>query len=134
MTQTERRKYLISALLNEKPQYREIEIPAGEREQKILLRSLFNVRMPMHVTDEFLFVQDSYLQEEIRKKRITSIENLKPIQSGIYLWKGDITTLKCDGIVNAANRHMLGCFCPNHGCIDNAIHTFGRRAASCCLC
>ncbi len=110
MTQTERRKYLISALLNEKPQYREIEIPAGEREQKILLRSLFNVRMPMHVTDEFLFVQDSYLQEEIRKKGITSIENLKPIQSGIYLWKGDITTLKCDGIVNAANRHMLGCF------------------------
>ena len=107
MTQTERRKYLISALLNEKPQYREIEIPAGEREQKILLRSLFNVRMPMHVTDEFLFVQDSYLQEEIRKKGITSIENLKPIQSGIYLWKGDITTLKCDGIVNAANRHML---------------------------
>lgn len=124
MTQTERRKYLISALLKEKPQYREIEIPAGEREQKILLRSLFNVRMPMHVTDEFLFVQDSYLQEEIRKKGITSIENLKPIQSGIYLWKGDITTLKCDGIVNAANRHMLGCFCPNHGCIDNAIHTF----------
>ena len=36
----------------------------------------------------------------------------------------DITTLKCDGIVNAANSQMLGCFCPNHGCIDNAIHTY----------
>ena len=40
------------------------------------------------------------------------------------MWKGDITTLKCDGIVNAANSQMLGCFCPNHGCIDNAIHTY----------
>lgn len=124
MTQTERRKYLIAALLKEQPQYSEIEIPPREQEQKILLRSLFNVRMPMSVNDEFLTIQNAYLQEETRQKGITSIGSLHPSQEGIYLWRGDITTLQCDAIVNAANNQMLGCFCPNHGCIDNAIHTF----------
>mgnify|MGYP004524758729 FL=1 len=57
-------------------------------------------------------------------KGVTDISALTPIQPDIYLWQGDITTLKCDAIVNAANNQMLGCFCPNHGCIDNAIHTF----------
>ena len=60
----------------------------------------------------------------MRLKGTTDIDDLSPIQPDIYLWQDDITTLKCDGIVNAANSQMLGCFCPNHGCIDNAIHTF----------
>lgn len=124
MTQNERRKYLIAVLLKEQPQYSEIAIPASEQEQKFLLRSLFNIRMPLPVTDEFLTVQDAYLQEESRRKGITTLSDLEPIQKGIYLWRGDITTLQCDGIVNAANSMLLGCFCPNHGCIDNAIHTF----------
>ena len=124
MTQTARRKYLISALLKEQPQYSEIEIPSNEQEQKTLLRSLMNIRMPLPVTDEFLTVQDAYLQEEMRQKGITALSDLEPIQKGLYLWRGDITTLQCDGIVNAANNQLLGCFCPNHGCIDNAIHTF----------
>ncbi len=118
------RNYLIAALLKEQPQYSEIEIPSEEQEQKILLRSLFNIRMPMPVTDEFLTIQNAYLQEETRQKGITRLEDLQPLQEGIYLWQGDITTLQCDAIVNAANSQMLGCFCPNHGCIDNAIHTF----------
>lgn len=124
MSQTEKRKYLIAALLKEQPQYSKIEIPSSEQEQKILLRSLFNIRMPLPVTDEFLTIQDTYLQEEVRQKGITSVADLQPLQPGVYLWQGDITTLKCDAIVNAANSRLLGCFCPNHGCIDNAIHTF----------
>lgn len=133
MTQTERRKYLIAALLKEQPQYSEIEIPSSEQEQKILLRSLFNIRMPLPVNNEFLTIQDTYLQEEVRQKGITSVVDLQPLQQGMYLWQGDITTLKCDGIVNAANSQMLGCFCPNHGCIDNAIHTFsGVQLRSAC--
>lgn len=103
MTQTERRKYLISALLKEQPQYSKIEIPSIEQEQKTLLRSLFNIRMPIPVTDEFLTVQDAYLQEETRQKGITALSDLEPVQKGLYLWRGDITALQCDGIVNAAN-------------------------------
>lgn len=124
MTQSARRRFLIAALLKEQSQYSKTEIPPSEQEQKILLRSLFNIRMPLPVTDEFLTVQDAYLREEIRQKGITVLSDLEPVQKGIYLWRGDITTLQCDGIVNAANRGLLGCFCPNHGCIDNAIHTF----------
>lgn len=87
-------------------------------------RALVNVRMPKVASTEFLQLQDEYLKDQIRKKGITDIANLSPIVPDIYLWQGDITTLKCDAIVNAANSQMLGCFCPNHGCIDNAIHTF----------
>ena len=123
MIQTERRKYLITTLLKEQ-QFHEIEIPSDEHEQKILLRSLFNIRRPLPVTDKFLTIQDAYLQEEIRKKGITRLEDLQPLQNALYLWRGDITTLQCDGIVNAANSGLLGCFYPNHRCIDNAIHTY----------
>ncbi|MCM1499275.1 MAG: protein-ADP-ribose hydrolase [Clostridium sp.] len=124
MTQQDRRNYLIKELLKEQSEYRNMEIPAEEAGQKRLLRSLFNIRMPQPAGREFLEIQDAYLQEETADKGITDIAELKPVQEGIYLWQGDITTLKCDAIVNAANSQMLGCFCPCHGCIDNAIHTF----------
>lgn len=124
MTQAEKRIFLIKELLKESPEYKDIKLPKNEQEQKTLLRSLFNVRMPKQTTPEFLKIQDGYLQEETAKKGITDIKDLTPIQEGLCLWQGDITTLKCDAIVNAANSQMLGCFCPCHGCIDNAIHTY----------
>ncbi|MCD8196570.1 MAG: protein-ADP-ribose hydrolase [Lachnospiraceae bacterium] len=124
MTQDERRIYLIRTLLAEETRYQGMEIPSNVQQQKRLLRALFNVRMPRPVSGEFLKVQDTYLQEEIRRKGITELSDLTPMQEGLYLWQGDITTLRCGAIVNAANSQMLGCFCPNHGCIDNAIHTY----------
>lgn len=124
MTQAEKREYLITELLKELPEYESIKIPTNQMEQKKLLRSLFNIRMPLPVSDEFIQVQDEYLRQETGRKGITSLEDLEPIEPDIYLWQGDITTLQCDAIVNAANSQMLGCFCPCHGCIDNAIHTF----------
>lgn len=124
MTQAERRLFLIKELLCEQPQYQALKIPAEVQEQKKLLRSLFNIRMPGPADDEFLKVQDAYLQAETIGKGITDIADLTPVEQDIYLWQGDITTLKCDAVVNAANSRLLGCFCPCHGCIDNAIHTF----------
>lgn len=124
MTQSERRIYLIKSLLNEQPKYKDMIIPSSEQEQKQILRSLFNIRMPIPVSNTFLKIQDAYLQEETAKKGITNIDTLTPIQDNLYLWQGDITALYCDAIVNAANSQMLGCFCPCHGCIDNQIHTF----------
>lgn len=124
MTQTERRLFLIKELLREHSAYRNIEIPENTQEQKNLLRSLFNIRPPRSASKEFLKVQDEYLQTETAEKGVTDLADLTPVQEGVYLWQGDITTLRCGAIVNAANSQMLGCFVPCHGCIDNAIHTY----------
>ena len=110
MEQAEKRKYLIKILLAEQPRYRDIEIPEETGEQKRLLRSLFNVRMPGKIGEDFLQLQDEYLQEATKEKGITDLNDLQPIQDGIYLWQGDITTLRCDAIVNAANSGMTGCY------------------------
>ncbi len=124
MTQSERRKYLIKYLKSENAEYSALQTPENEDEQKYLLRGLLNVRMPNDIDSAFLQTQDEYLTESLNEKGVTDYKNLKPLKPDIYLWQGDITTLKCDAIVNAANSQMLGCFCPNHKCIDNAIHTY----------
>lgn len=124
MTQSEKRLYLIKALISESPQYHGLSVPEDEPEQKRLLRSLFNVRMPQKAGEGFLQIQNEYLREVIIEKGITSINDLTPIEDRIYLWRGDITTLKCGAIVNAANSGMTGCYVPCHNCIDNCIHTF----------
>ncbi len=124
MDQTEKRLYLIRSLLDEQPRYRDMEIPSDEMEQRKLLRSLFNIRMPAWISEDFLKVQDEYLQEETRRKGVTELADLTPLEPEIYLWQGDITTLVCDAIVNAANSGMTGCYQPCHSCIDNCIHTY----------
>lgn len=124
MDQGERREFLIRELLQEDVRYRDMEIPVGEAEQKQLLRGLMNVRLPRRIGRGFLRVQDEYLQAEIAAKKITELEDLEPVSEGLYLWQGDITTLRCDAIVNAANSGMTGCYVPNHRCIDNCIHSF----------
>ena len=124
MAQREKREFLIKKLLGEEPRYKNLNIPRDEAEQKRLLRSLMNVRPPRPADEDFLTAQDGYLREETARKGVTDITELAPIEPGIYLWQGDITTLKCGAVVNAANSQMLGCFAPCHGCIDNAIHTY----------
>ena len=124
MKQSERRIFLIKSLLQERTEYRDISISADAEQQKQLLRALMNVRAPQQICTEFWRIQDEYLKYEIAAKGITDVAELTPVQQGIYLWQGDITTLKCDAVVNAANSGMTGCYIPNHRCIDNAIHTF----------
>ena len=124
MNQSEKRLFLIQSLLKERPEYRDIDIPAEPESQRQLLRGLMNIRAPQRIGADFLKMQDAYLQGETTAKGITDIADLTPLQPGLYLWQGDITTLKCDAIVNAANSGMTGCYIPNHCCIDNAIHTF----------
>lgn len=124
MTQEQRRVYLIKALLAERGEYAGVKLPEGEDEQKRLLRALFNVRAPQSASEEFLRIQDEYLRQETSAKTVTDIADLTPVRRGIYLWQGDITALRCGAIVNAANSGMTGCYVPNHGCIDNCIHTY----------
>ncbi len=123
MTQQERLLYLIQYLIKENEELRSIDIPAEDTARKRFLRALMNVRPPRAVTNEFLKIQDEYLQEEKNGKGIVSLADIPFEKSGIYLWQGDITRLSVDAIVNAANSAMLGCFVPCHGCIDNAIHS-----------
>lgn len=131
MTQEERLTFLLDYLLRERQE--KFDVPADPQGRRQLLRALMNVRMPAPVSDEFLQVQDAYLQEETRRKGITDLQELEPVEPGIYLWQGDITTLRCDAIVNAANSGMTGCYVPGHRCIDNCIHTFaGVQLRSAC--
>lgn len=120
-----KRLFLIRELLSELPQYKDMEIPADRKYQKRLLRSLMNIRVPRPVSEEFLKVQDAYLSEEVRKKGVVDGEPLpvSPVNNRLVLWQGDITALKIDAIVNAANSALRGCYVPCHSCVDNIIHS-----------
>lgn len=122
MTQDERRRFLLEVLLRERGET--MALPGDEAAQRRLLRALCNVREPIPAPADFLAVQDAYLQEETRRKGVMDASRIPEAEPGIRLWRGDITTLRCDAIVNAANSALLGCFVPCHGCIDNAIHTY----------
>ena len=126
MTQDERREYLIQYLLKEEIPFGRQNIPMDKQGQENLLRSLMNVRPPRPISNDFLKIQDEYLTERNIERGITDVDTLAPVKSDsrLYIWQGDITTLKCDAIVNACNSQMLGCFSPMHACIDNFIHTY----------
>lgn len=125
MTHEEKRIYLIRELLAELPDCSGMGIPDHEGEQKRLLRSLMNIRPPRPVSDQFLRIQDEYLREEAARKGITDAAALPAsgLDGRLLLWKGDITTLKIDAIVNAANSSLRGCFISCHSCVDNIIHS-----------
>ncbi len=125
MNHTEQRIWLIKELQKDPSQLSNYPIPADEQGQKDLLRGLMNIWMPKELSDEFLKIQDEYLTEENRRIGITDIEDLQPIAGNnrLYLWQGDMTTLKVSAIVNPANEALLGCFRILHSCADNVIHS-----------
>lgn len=86
-------------------------------------RALMNITMPYDLSDEYYLRQDKVLKDFYSKKIIVNSFNLK-YTNQISIYKGDITLLSCDAIVNACNEKLLGCFHPLHNCIDNAIHSF----------
>ena len=125
--------FLIDYLIKEDPQYSEMEIPTTEQGKHDLFRALRNMREPKPVSEEFLRLQDEELQAQLQEKGIVELGDIMDVGRGekffaptgkqLLLWQGDITRLRVDAIVNAANAQMLGCFHPLHGCIDNAIHS-----------
>lgn len=125
MKREERLRYLIHALLTERPEYASLHIPDSTDKQALLLRSLMNLREPNDIHEEFLRIQDEELSFQREAKGVVEISDIEesPADHRLCLWQGDITRLNADCIVNAANSRMLGCFIPLHSCIDNAIHS-----------
>ncbi len=115
---------LVKMLLEERGQGG--DIPGEPKAQWDLFRALVNTRPPMPAPDGFLGLQDGMLKDILAYRGATDPKDIMALPDHLHmkLWRGDITTLAADTIVNAANSQMLGCFVPGHHCIDNAIHTF----------
>jgi len=123
MEQEERLDYLIGYLQKHGSALRLPEAKTLE-EKKTYFRALMNVWKVQPLTEEFLNIQDRYLQEELKSKPVRKMQDLIPVQKNLFVWQGDITLLAADAVVNAANKSLLGCFLPLHKCIDNAVHSF----------
>ena len=134
MTREERVDCLIAYLKKENSGYDTLQEPYDYEGKRRLLRILMNVRFPMEISEEYVVMQDALLREEAEEKGIVELEDISPIGElypfttiknveKMSLWRGDITRLSVDAIVNAANSQLLGCFVPCHGCIDNVIHS-----------
>ncbi len=123
--QKKRLDYLLKEFKEDSVQYKDLEIKDNYNDKRMALRSLMNIRMPQHMSDDVLKVQDDFLKEEAKEKGIIKLADIPTVkkQERLSIWQGDITRLEVGAIVNAANSQMLGCFVPCHRCIDNAIHS-----------
>ncbi|MBQ6220237.1 MAG: protein-ADP-ribose hydrolase [Methanosphaera sp.] len=127
--------YLIDYILKENPEIKVNKQPESPQEKFNLYRSLCNIRKARPISDEYIHVENKYLQDILKNKKCIHYEDIKTINQEyptnnvkngdkISLYQGDITTIEIDAIVNAANSQGLGCFIPCHNCIDNQINTY----------
>ena len=109
-------------------------IPSDEDSVEELFKTLMTISAPSNLSDRYYKLEEIYLEEKMRKKEIVDIYDInEELMNNIFIAKRDITTIKADAIVNAANEKMLGCFIPGHKCIDNAIHmSSGLRLRNAC--
>ena len=98
-----------------------IDIPTNYVNKREFLRGLINVREAKQLPNEIIEKENELLQLELEQKDIIDINTF---EDKFSLWQGDITTIKCDAIVNPSTNNMLGCFKPNHNCVSNKIHTY----------
>lgn len=125
MTNTEILNKLIKILINEYSNYKHLKNDKKTEEELFtIFRSFINIREAKPISKEFIDLQDEYLKRVKERKGILDLDSLIKVKNNIYLYYEDITRLKVDAIVNAANEYMTGCYIPCHNCIDNIIHTY----------
>lgn len=98
-----------------------IDIPTNYVNKREFLRGLINVREAKQLPNEIIEKENELLKLELEQKEIIDINTF---ENKFSLWQGDITTIKCDAIVNPTKNNLLGCFTPNHNCVSNKIHTY----------
>ncbi len=113
---------LLQYLLREQGTIAAFSAPYAKKRD--LIRRCMNVRRALPVPREILALQDRLFWTETAERGIIEENALTFGTYGIGLWQGDISRLALDGIVNAANSALLGCFVAGHNCIDNVIHSF----------
>ena len=116
VNRTENLDYILQQLMADNGQ--QYAIPASLSDKQRMMRALMNIRQPIPASETFLEAQNQELQLQAEDKGVVKLDG-----EGFLLWQGDITRLKVDAIVNAANSQMLGCWAPLHNCIDNCIHS-----------
>ncbi|TVT27645.1 protein-ADP-ribose hydrolase [Salinicoccus cyprini] len=125
---------VLEILRNEKAGTQDIDIPDDQIAKRRLIRALLNIRQPLPLKKEMMQKLDALLHLEKEEKDTVSAAELPNAvadfpDTGIQcaesmaLWQGNITDIKADAIVNAANEKLLGCMQPLHDCVDNAIHS-----------
>lgn len=132
------RAALVARLLDRLIQHERMDdrevLPYDYENRRRLLRGLLNVRPPLPMDSTFVHDINRLLRDEASRREILHCSDLPGVSNTLpvrklkdpdrfVLWKGDITRLKVDAIVNAANDQLLGCFRPLHNCIDNVIHS-----------
>lgn len=110
--QEKRLDYLLKEFKEDSVQYKDLDTGDSYEEKRTALRSLMNIRMPKHMSEEVMKVQDEFLTEEAREKGIVTPEEIPtvkeqykskmPYADKLSVWQGDITRLSADAIVNAA--------------------------------
>lgn len=98
-------------------------------------RQLVTKRQPGDLPKHYLQQEDQLLDLIWQKRGYVELNDLTEYRPGIYLTRGDLTRLKVDAIVNSASDQMLGCFEPEHICLDNEIHVLAgsRLREECAL-
>ena len=110
----EKLDFLIDYLIKENKNMGIKEMPQNISDKKRLYRSLCNIREPLPISEKYIKIENEFLTEEninkgiVESNDITSFIKYKGTQ--ICLWQGDITTLKIDAIVNAANSQGIRMF------------------------
>jgi len=137
MMQSERRQFLLEQLLVLKasnPTLKtDIQIPKNMGLQRQLLRTLMNEFAISQLSKQFEIVHNDYLSTLIAENGITDVNQLIALKQDLFLWKGDLTTLKCDAVVCPADSKLKGLLYPQKNKIDNSIHAFaGMRLKEDC--